>query len=81
MAVKSYSYKKQANVYCSKHTKVKEMASKSGSILYSDKVLVDEKLMDMIEALFAKLNCKKYIISSGYRTPAHDSHYQEHCHL
>lgn len=72
MAVKTYSYKKQGNVYASAHTQVKELASKSGVKLYSDVVLVDEKLLPMIEQLFAKLRCKKYIISSGYRTAAHD---------
>lgn len=72
MAVKTYSFATQKNVYCSKHTQVKEMASISGSKLYSDKVLIDETLMDMIEKLFTKLQCSKYIISSGYRTPAHD---------
>lgn len=72
MAVKKYSYKKQGNVYCSKHTKVREMASISGSKVYSDTVLVDEKLMEMVDKLFEKLNCSKYVISSGYRTAAHD---------
>lgn len=72
MAVITYSYKKQGNVYVSAHTQVKELASKSGAKLYSDVVLVDEKLLSMIEQLFAKLHCKKYIISSGYRTAAHD---------
>lgn len=68
MAVKTYSKKTQGNVYCSEHTQVKEMACKDGT----DKVLVDETLMEMIEKLFTKLNCKKYIIESGYRTPSHD---------
>ena len=68
MAVKTYSLKKQGNVFCSKHTKVREMACKDGT----DKVLVDEKLMEMIEKLFSTLKCTKYIISSGYRTPSHD---------
>lgn len=68
MAVKAYSLKTQGKVYCSKHTQVREMACKDGT----DKVLIDEGLMEMIEKLFAKLNCSRYIISSGYRTPAHD---------
>ena len=72
MAVKKYSYKKQGNEYCSKYTKIKEMASTSGSKIYSDTVLIDEKLMQMIDKLFEKLKCSKYIISSGYRTSAHD---------
>lgn len=68
MAVKTYSLKKQGNVFCSKHTKVREMACKDGT----DKVLVDDKLMEMIEKLFSTLKCKKYVISSGYRTPSYD---------
>ena len=72
MAVKTYSLKKDGDKYCSKHTKVREMASTSGSKVYSDTVKVDEKLMEMIEKLFSKLNCSKYVISSGYRTSAHD---------
>ena len=72
MAIKTYSYKTQKNVMCSPHTSVYEMASISSKGLYSDAVLVDTELMDMVEKLFSKLNCKKYIISSGYRTPVHD---------
>lgn len=72
MAVNSYSYRLEKNKYCSAHTQVKEMASKSGVKIYSDTVLVDSELMRMIELLFTKLKCRKYIISSGYRTPAHD---------
>ncbi len=72
MAVKKYSYKTQKTVLCSPHTSIFEMASISNGKLYSDTVLVDEGLMEMVEKLFNKLNCKKYIISSGYRTVAHD---------
>lgn len=72
MAVKKYSLKADGNKFCSTHTQVKEMASKSGSKVYTDTVLIDTVLMEMIEKLFAKLNCKKYIISSGYRSAAHD---------
>lgn len=68
VAVKTYSLKKDGNKKCSTHTKVKEMRSKCGA----DKVLIDTILMDMVEKLFAKLKCSKYIISSGYRTVAHD---------
>jgi len=71
MSVKKYSYKKQGALFCSKYTQVREMAS-LGSKLYSDTVLIDEKLMKMLDQLFEKLNCKFYYISSGYRTAAHD---------
>lgn len=72
MSVKVYSFSKQKEEYCSKHTQVKEFASKSGNKIYSDVVYVDTKLMEMVEKLYTRLNCSKYIISSGYRTPAHD---------
>lgn len=65
MAVKTYSLKTDGDKYCSAHTKVREMRCKDGS----DKILIDTELMEMIEKLFAKLQCSKYIISSGYRTP------------
>lgn len=68
MAVKTYSLKKDGNKYCSEHTQVREMRCQDGS----DKILIDEKLMEMIEKLFSALKCKKYIITSGYRTPARD---------
>ncbi|MBQ4153853.1 MAG: hypothetical protein IJE01_01470 [Clostridia bacterium] len=72
MAVKTYSYYKDGNKLCSVHTTVKEMASKKGLKLYSDVVLIDTELLAMVEKLFSKLHCSKYIISSGYRTPEHD---------
>ena len=72
MAVKTYSYIKDGSKLCSVHTTVKEMASKRGLKLYSDTVLIDTELMSMIEKLYSKLGCSKYIISSGYRTPEHD---------
>ena len=72
MSIKKYSYKKQGNDACSKYTKVKEMASTGQGKLYSDTVRIDTKLMDMVDKLYDKLRCSKYLISSGYRTAAHD---------
>ena len=68
----TYSYKHDKNKYCSEHTQVKEFASKRGDKLYSDAILIDDALLNKIELLFSALNCSKYIISSGYRTPEHD---------
>jgi len=68
MAVITYSYKRDKEKYCSAHTQVREMRSKDGA----DTILVDTSLMAMIEKLFTKMQCSKYIISSGYRTPAYD---------
>ena len=72
MAVKKYSYKKQSKILCSKYTSVYEMASTRQGKLYSDTVLVDTELMEMVDRLFEHLNCRKYLISSGYRTAEHD---------
>lgn len=68
MAVKTYSLMKDGGKYCSTHTKVREMRCQDGT----DKILIDEKLMEMIEKLFSALKCTKYIINSGYRTSAYD---------
>lgn len=64
----TYSLKKQKYEKCSDHTQVWEMRSGDGA----DEVLVDTQLMEMIEKLFNRMQCTKYIISSGYRTPKYD---------
>ncbi len=70
--ITSYSYAKSKNVNLSDHFQVYEFASKSGSKLYSDTVKVHNKLIIILEALFAELNCSKIIVNSGYRTAEHD---------
>ncbi|MCM1059106.1 MAG: D-Ala-D-Ala carboxypeptidase family metallohydrolase [Eubacterium sp.] len=70
--ITSYSLKKSGNVDMSDHFKVREFASKSGSKTYSDTVKVHNKLIIILEALFAELNCSKIIVNSGYRTAEHD---------
>ena len=60
------------NVKLSDHFKVKEFMSKSGSKIYSDEVKVHNKLIEILEALYAKLDCSAIIVTSGYRTSAHD---------
>lgn len=72
MSVKKYSYKRESRAPCSKYTSVYEMASIGQGKLYSDTVLIDDELMDMVDVLFEKMQCKKYLISSGYRSAAHD---------
>lgn len=72
MAVKTYSYAKEKSKKVSAHFSVGEFASKNGSTLYSDKVLIDLSLVAMLERLFAVFCCSKAIITSGYRTSEHD---------
>ena len=74
MSVKIYSYKKDKEKSLSKHFKVKEFASTSKNKVYSDNVLIESALIDTLEELFLNVNLKisKIIITSGYRTSAHD---------
>ncbi len=72
MAIKAYSYKNQGNVFVSTHFQVKEFAAFGNGKLYTDSVLIDNDLVNYLERIFSKLNCKKAIISSGYRDPACD---------
>lgn len=72
MAIKTYNLSKKGNVYASKHIQVKELASIGQGKTYSNTVKIDTTLLDKVEKLFDKMKCSKIIISSGYRTPAHD---------
>ena len=70
--VKTYSLKKDGNVYLTPHFQVKEFASKNGKKTYSDTVLIDTQLVQILERLFAYLKCQKIVITSGYRTVEHE---------
>lgn len=70
--VKTYSFKKDGNVFLSPHFQVKEFASVSGAKIYSDTVKVDTELVNILERLFRYLNCKMIRITSGYRTAEHE---------
>lgn len=72
MSVKTYSLSRQGKTKLSAHFSVSEFGSVSGSKVYSDTVLIDTALIDLIEKVYSNFNCSKIIISSGYRTSAHD---------
>lgn len=68
-----YSYKSHKDRFLSNHFQVKEFVSrKNGTTLYSDKVKIHNKLIQILEIVYAELNCSKIIINSGYRTETHD---------
>ena len=67
MAVKIYSKKRDGAVALSAHFQVREFASPD-----SDTVKIDTQLIDILEKLFARLECSKIIVTSGYRTAAYD---------
>jgi len=72
MAVKQYSYSKDGNTQLSKHFKVREFGSFSGSKVYTDKVLINTELVEKLEKLYDFVHASKAVINSGYRCPTHD---------
>ena len=60
------------NIKLSDHFQVKEFISKSGYKIYSPDVKIHSKLIRVLEAVYAKLDCSSIVITSGYRTPQHD---------
>lgn len=65
--ITSYIATRDANVALSNHFKVKEFACKDGSPI----VFVDAYLVTILDILRNKIE-KPVIITSGYRTPAHN---------
>ena len=63
-----YSNKKDGNKYISEHFRIKEFACKDGS----DKILLDIKLVEILEDLRKRLNSSSCHVTSGYRTPKHN---------
>lgn len=67
MAIKTYSQRNDGNKSLSAHFKVYEFCCKDGS----DKILISDELVQVLENLRAKLGCS-INIKSGYRTPSHN---------
>lgn len=67
MPVKTYSLKKDGNKKLSANFRVREFASKDGA----DTILIDTKLVDYLQQIRNKFG-KPIIISSGYRSKAHN---------
>ncbi len=65
--VKEYSYQNDKNTYLSKHFAVGEFRSHANRVLTTDVILIDDDLIDKLEALMNKLGTNKAIITSGYR--------------
>ena len=62
--VVSYNLTTQGDMLLSPHFKVKEFKSPD-----SNTVKIDNRLIWILEKLYADFNCSKLIINSGYRTP------------
>lgn len=67
MAVKTYKFNDITQL--SPHFNVKEFKCKCGG---SHDILISDELVDKLEKLYAKLNCSKIIITSGYRCATYD---------
>lgn len=70
--IKGFSYELDGNTKLSQHFIVKEFASTQGKRLYSDNVLIDIEIIDLLEKLFTYMNANKIVITSGYRTAEHE---------
>ena len=64
--VVSYNLTAQGDILLSPHFKVKEFKSPD-----SNTVKIDNRLIWILEKLYADFNCSKLIINSGYRTPTY----------
>lgn len=69
MAVKEYSLKKDGEKSIAPHFKVREFRCQDGS----DRILINEQLPTLLEALREKLGSDSIVITSGYRTEQHNA--------
>ena len=67
MAVKTYA--SNATTKLSAHFNANEFRCKCGK---AHNFLISVELIEMLEKLYAALNCSKIIVNSGYRCAAHD---------
>lgn len=66
--IRTYSVKRDGDGKVSKHFRVREFASKDGS----DKVLIDDDLVTLLENIREATGGKAVTINSGYRSPEHN---------
>lgn len=62
----TYNKVTQGKQFVSHHFQVYEFASS-----YSNNVIIEQSLIDILERLFAIAKCSKMTVNSGYRTPQH----------
>lgn len=67
--IRTYSVKRDGDGKVSKHFRVREFASKDGS----DKVLIDDDLVTLLENIREAAGGKAVTINSGYRSPEHNA--------
>ena len=70
--IKTYSNKRDGNKQLSPHFKVREFAEQG-----NDEIKIDDRLLPLLEAIYAALDCTKIIITSGYRTDRNASRHAE----
>lgn len=70
--VKKYDLNYNSGLKVGKHFSVNEFASVNGNIIYTSIVLIDSDLIDILDKLFDYMKAYKIIVTSGYRTAAHE---------
>lgn len=72
--ITTYSYRSHKDMKLSDHFCVREFASwkVKNKTLYSNSIKIHNKLIQILEIVYAELDCSKIIINSGYRTSKHD---------
>ncbi len=72
MNIKLFSYSENGNEKLSEHFSVRDFASATYSKLFTDIILIDLKLIDILEKIYETFKCKNIIICSGYRCAEHE---------
>lgn len=63
-----YSLQKDGQTFLSAHFQIHEFSSYSDEIgLTTDDILIEPKLIDLLESIYAHLDCSSIIVTSGYR--------------
>ena len=72
--INTYSYKKDKDIFLTPHFQVWEFRSywDEQARLTTDKILIDDRLPNLLEKIFEKLNCSTIKITSGYRSDDFD---------
>lgn len=72
MSIQFFSYRNNGKESLSEHFLVKDFASASYSQLYTDVILIDLRLVDILESIYKHFNCRKVKIVCAYRSAQHE---------
>lgn len=74
--IKKYSYSNDKDTFLTPHFQVEEFKSycDDWGKLTTDDILIDDKLLEILEMIYSMHNCSKIVITSGYRSEDFDTH-------